>query len=135
MKIPNAIIKEVEILRDANVYKGSFGSRIDKLYVLHRAMNRFYGKKIHLFVNMYVSKKLWIDSGGSFYNPSRQTILLNGRISVLTFLHEWGHVLYGSSEEKANEFARTIFKQVFPKQYEKLKTQGRMLVKGDGNDA
>ena len=41
------------------------------------------------------------DSGGSYYSRGANVIVLAGRLSVITFLHEWGHAVKGGSEFEA----------------------------------
>src|SRR5688572_8637307 len=43
------------------------------------------------------------DSGRSCYIPSLDTIILHG-LSVVTFLHEWGHKVHGQSERERTQF-------------------------------
>ena len=40
-------------------------------------------------------------SGSSGYNPATRSIILRGRLSVITALHEIGHMLHGPSEHVA----------------------------------
>jgi hypothetical protein len=49
------------------------------------------------------------DSGGSNYCPMTNTVTLVGRLSVITFLHEWGHVLKGRSEFEACRWSLRLF--------------------------
>ncbi len=59
------------------------------------------------------------DSSASFYNPEEHKILLTGKLSVITFLHEFAHAL-GYDEEQARKWSLTLFKKVYPVAFEKL---------------
>ena len=63
------------------------------------------------------------------YNVFKKTIFLNKSLSILSSLHELGHHLYGESEFKACAWSIAIFKQTFPKAYDKLEWKGHMLVR------
>ncbi len=65
-------------------------------------------------------------SGSSSYNPNTHTITIYGKFSVLTFLHEWGHVR-GFDEVDTTYWSVNLFKRVFPVSYSKLKGEGHTL--------
>lgn len=56
------------------------------------------------------------------------TIFLNGSLSILSTLHEFGHALEGRSELKACRWSIHLFKQCWPKTFERLTWKGHMLV-------
>src|SRR5688572_1340475 len=49
------------------------------------------------------------DSGRSCYVPRLNTIILRGKLSVVTLLHEFAHALYGSSERTACRWSLNLF--------------------------
>lgn len=49
--------------------------------------------------------------------------------SIISTLHEIGHLLYGESELKACAYSFQLFNAIFPKEIAKLTWQGHMLVK------
>jgi len=67
---------------------------------------------------------------GEFYawSPTEQTLYVNkNRPSIISTLHEFGHVLMGRSELDACRFSVWLFKIVFPNSFNKLKTEGHLL--------
>jgi len=56
-----------------------------------------------------------------FYNPLTP--------SIISTLHEIGHLKFGHSELKACAFSVHLFKTVFPDEYNNLKWEGHMLLK------
>jgi len=56
-------------------------------------------------------------------------IYLSGNLSIITLLHEFGHLLYGSSERRAVYFSVNLFRKVFTKQFSGLRTEGHKLVR------
>ena len=53
-------------------------------------------------------------------------ITLRGRLSVVTYLHEFAHAL-GRDERGACRWSINLFRRVFPEQYARLQTDGHTL--------
>lgn len=66
-------------------------------------------------------------SGSSFYRPSDHSITLTGKLSVVTYLHEFGHAL-GKDERQTCRWSLNLFKRCFPRSYARLRPMGHMLV-------
>lgn len=64
----------------------------------------------------------------SHYSPTTKTINLHNT-SIITALHEFAHHLYGRNETKACQWSIWLFKKTFPKNFNKLKWNGHMLIK------
>ncbi len=79
-----------------------------------------------------VSLEVDIDSimyrvtGGGCYVPSERKIYLY-KISLMTFLHEIGHALLGSSERKVTLWAHKVFYLAFPRLYMENVRRGRFF--------
>jgi len=67
-------------------------------------------------------------SSGSLYIPSQHRIVLVGRLSVVTYLHEFAHAL-GLGERDACRWSINLFRRFFPAQYARLIHVGHMLVR------
>ena len=137
-KIPRwkEVVEALKQFREMNPWRGSDEERFTKFTWLHDRLNQIYGLNVK-FISLV--KKPYRSSEDSVYDPLTNTIVLVGRWSVITFLHEWGHVLDHSSkwhyklplhgEHWAVAFSTTLFKHVFPDKYAKLKKTGHMLVR------
>lgn len=90
---------------------------------LTRILNAIFGKHVLL---IYVE-----EAPSCCYMRLLNTIVLNKSLSIISFLHEYGHALYGNSELKACRFSVHLFKDAFPKSYAKLQWRGHMLVKNN----
>ena len=66
------------------------------------------------------------DSGASSYCPATNTITMQGRQSVITFCHEWGHRIHGRSDVKACRWSLNLFRRCFPLSWSKLRFEGHM---------
>jgi hypothetical protein len=73
-------------------------------------------------------------SGSSNYNRLTHTITMEGKISILTFLHEFGHAR-GFDETDATLWSVNIFKRTFPVSYSKLKSEGHTLTQHTGDQS
>ena len=71
------------------------------------------------------------------FNPQSNTITMVGKLSIITFLHEFAHALdhhlYQTSAQLGGEtfavkWSLTLFKKVYPKAFEKLIPAGHCLI-------
>lgn len=66
--------------------------------------------------------------GNAYFSIKDPPAIVLGPVpSVISTLHEVGHQLYGSSELEACAFSLQLFKEVFPKDFAKLKPHGHMM--------
>jgi hypothetical protein len=62
--------------------------------------------------------------------PEQITLFMDeSNPSIISCLHEIGHIKHGSSELKACTYSIALFEQCFPKERSKLEWKGHMLVK------
>ena len=67
-------------------------------------------------------------SGSSHYIPSDHRIVIVGKLSVVTFLHEFAHAL-GHDEQEACRWSINLFRKCFPRQYSRLIHVGHTLIR------
>jgi hypothetical protein len=67
------------------------------------------------------------DSGQSCYFPATNTIVLS-KCSVITALHEIGHLLLGRSEYAVCAWSLALFRRCFPKSWSRLTFDGHMAL-------
>ena len=70
-------------------------------------------------------------SGSSCYRPAAHSIVMTGKLSVVTFLHEFCHAR-GMGERAACRWSLNLFRRAFPEQWGRLVHRGHMLVRPDG---
>lgn len=107
----------------SNPWKGTFPVRLGKFIELHNDLCDIYGVNVELFIDPSILENS--HSGRSNFNPALNTITLYGKLSVLTFLHEWGHVLKGTSEYEACIWSVNLFRRVFPDNFNRLRDNAR----------
>ncbi|MFT3785522.1 MAG: hypothetical protein QM770_05080 [Tepidisphaeraceae bacterium] len=104
-------------------WNGDLAVRQAKFQVVHDELRLLYRKSTVLMFGVMDGGC----SGGSYFSPRRDEIVLVGRLSVVTFLHEWAHVLHGPSEVAACRWSIQLFARSFPRQFERLTTDGHVL--------
>lgn len=126
-EIKEIIVKELRQYGDS-FWRGTVEDRKKTFLRLHKFLELLSGKRVKLKFSIPAEICRWGNSGKSNYNVFANTITLKGRLSVITFLHEWGHAL-GMDEKKAQEFAVSIFSTVYPEKFNKLRKIGPMYVR------
>lgn len=67
------------------------------------------------------------DSFQSYYDFLTNSIVIIGKLSIITFLHEFAHAL-GKDEPGATMWSVSLFRRVYPSAYKKLQAQGHCLI-------
>ena len=103
-------------------WRGSLNERQQKFQQLHAALCQIYSVNPTLtFLGDGTG-----DSGDSNFQARTNVITLCGRLSVITFLHEWGHVLKGRSEFEGCRWSLQLFKRFFPRSFSRLRWEGHV---------
>jgi len=119
------VVEALKEFKEKNPYKDKILERKKKFLWLNQKLNQIYGRKVRLGFDIPKRFRKWSFSGMSSATRHKPyTIILRGRLSVITFLHEWGHYLRGSNQIKAQKYAISLFKEVFPERYKKLVSRG-----------
>ena len=80
--------------------------------------------------NIKLSIELVVESEHSFTRKDINHIVIGRRISIISGLHEFCHVLYPEAEERwVQRWAAQTFKKTFPISFKKLKVDGDLLKK------
>jgi hypothetical protein len=122
LKFPAETLRAIRAFASSKPWQGSFEERQVKFRQLHSDLRKIYGVNPSLVILGDGTG----DSGGSSYCPMTNTITLVGRLSVITFLHEWGHVLKGRSEFEACRWSLRLFEKCFPKSWARLRWEGHV---------
>ena len=127
-KFKPAALRAVRRFAASKPWRGTLEERRAKFETLNRDLGEAYGVEPPLLV---VAGRGEGDSGASSYCPVTNTITMRGRLSVITFLHEWGHRFHGRSEHKACRWSLNIFRKVFKKSWLRLSFEGHMARQAD----
>lgn len=129
IKYKREAIAAVKAFARRRPWKGSLRRRREKFGDLHLELCRVYGLRTRLeFVGGAGG------SGSSSYSPREDVITLRGRLSVVTYLHEFAHALCGSCERQACRWSLNLFRKCFPRSFARCEVVGHTLVRR-GEDA
>ena len=117
------IIAAVKRFARSKPYRGSIPERIEKFRKAVNDICRAAGVEPPRLI--IVPNELQ-SSGNSCCIPALETIILRGRLSVITALHEVGHLLFGPSEHRACAWSLRLFRDLFPRSWSRLNFQGHM---------
>lgn len=117
--------------KKSHPWKGTLEEMRSKLRSLNENLAKVY--KIKTPQVVFVEKFVY----GCCYFPVGNLIIMerekDGRYSVVTFLHEFGHAL-GKGEKGTCKWSINLFRKHFPRSFEKLEPRGHLLyLKGERN--
>ena len=125
MSYSNALLQAVKEFAELKPWQGSSKSRQEKFRQLNRSMAEAYRIEPPKLVFGRLDGG---STGMSNYRPRDHRIVLVGKLSVITFLHEFGHAL-GYGEREACRWSINLFRKCFPRQYSRLIHVGHTLVR------
>jgi hypothetical protein len=109
-------LRALRAFKKQKPWHGDESIRREKFAVLHKALCEVYGKQT----------RLSFEAGWAHYSQADDCIFLP-KLSVVTYLHEFAHALYGHSERTACRWSVNLFRRVFPKQFAKCSRDGHLL--------
>lgn len=115
-------LRAVHDLRRSRPWTGTADERRQKFARLVVALSNAYA----IEVPRLVFRENDNAGGGGKYLPLSRTLVLGGRISVITALHEFAHHR-GMGERAACRWSINLFKRVFPNEFARCRHEGHML--------
>jgi len=131
MTYPLAVLEALRRFAEAGPWQGSLNSRKKKFQQLNQDLARTCRIKRPSLAFRDLGRG---NSGASHYLPGHHRIVMVGKLSVVTFLHEFGHAL-GYGERDACQWSINLFRQCFPRQYAKLIHVRHTLIRPQDVDA
>lgn len=122
-KFRPAVLRAVRTFRRAKPWRGTQQERIIKFAHLHQQLCQIYRLPVELRFSIGAAES---DSGHSHYSPAARQIVLSGRLSVITYLHEFAHARFGRSERKAVTWSLNLFRRTFPRSFARLQFEGHV---------
>ena len=126
-KFRRGVVAAAREFRRVGPWRGALEERKRKFRRLNGALAAAYG--------MPVPELRFAGIDGSFSGASScrrrgtgrpAVITMRGRLSVVTYLHEFAHAL-GRDERGACRWSINLFRRVFPEQYARLQADGHTL--------
>ena len=122
VRFRRGVVVAVRRFKRSKPWRGTEDERKAKLERLHQDLCGLYGRQTHLVIGLLDGE----DSGSSDYVRSTDTITLCGKLSVLTYFHEFGHAL-GKDERAACRWSLNLFRAVFPVSFARCMAVGHTL--------
>jgi hypothetical protein len=69
------------------------------------------------------------DSGLSYYDKVNHKIVMRGKLSIVTLLHEIAHSVFRHDEHMARVWSINLFKKVYPKAFKRLEVVDGFVLK------
>lgn len=131
LRFTPAILQAVRVFAKSRPWAGSLDERKGKFRCLNRALAEACGIAVP---DLRFGPLDGTNSGQSHYIPARHRIVLMGKLSVVTCLHEWRHAWQHTkwgrcSERDACWWSINLFRRCFPTQYRRLSHNQHMVVK------
>ncbi|NQT91430.1 MAG: hypothetical protein HQ559_01620 [Lentisphaerae bacterium] len=124
LKYRSATTDAVDVFKRSHPYRGTLVERKRKFRSLHRKLNAVYGRRTKLNTRLVDGEG---HSGSSNYSPHDDRITLSGKLSVVTYLHEYAHAL-GRDERGACRWSLNLFKRAFPRSFARVHFDGHCLI-------
>ena len=125
MDFSSELLQAVRRFAKSGPWKGSTKSRQEKFRQLNRSMAGACGIEPP---KLTFGRLGGGSTGASHYIPRDHRIVMVGKLSVVTFLHEFAHAL-GYDERRACRWSINLFRECFPRQYSRLIHVGHTLVR------
>lgn len=124
------VVTSVKRFSRSRPWRGTVAERQKKFRKLHVELAKALSVNPPILI---FSRSAHGDTRESCYILSQDTIILVG-LSVVTFLHEWGHRLHGRSEREACRWSINLFRECFPRSFARCRFEGHMLRRGRHDD-
>jgi hypothetical protein len=119
-----AALRALREFRRSRPWRGSPQEREEKFRTLNRSLAAAYEMR----EPELVFEVLDGTTGGGRYIPALHRVVLAGKLSVVTYLHEFAHAR-GFGERATCKWSINLFRRVFPRQFARLIHVGHMLVR------
>ena len=116
MKFRPAALLAISAFAQTKPWRGTVDERMVKFRELNTKLAAAYGIVVPQLVFGQLDGS---DSGRSHYIPALHAIVLRGRLSVVTFLHEFAHAR-GMNERRACRWSINLFRRCFPRSWSKV---------------
>jgi len=125
MRFRAAALQAVHQFSESSPWSGSLTERKEKFRKLNQALAEAYNIAEP---DLCFGRIDGSNSSSSHFIPAHNRIVLVGKLSVVTYLHEFAHAR-GMGERGACRWSINVFRRIFPDQYARLISRGHMLIR------
>ena len=118
-------LRAVQSFARSRPWRGTIDERQLKFRKLHNDLCLAY--RLDPQPRLIIGNEPLSCSGNSGFIPAMNTIILRGRLSVVTYLHEVGHAR-GMNERRAARWSINLFRRCFPKSWSRVTIDGHNLL-------
>lgn len=122
-KYRREVVRAVLDFKRTRPWRGTLEERKVKFVRLHQTLCQIYAKSTALVFGPLDAES----SGNSHYFPPEDKITLVGKLSFITYLHEFAHAL-DKGERGACIWSVNLFVKCFPRQFARCRAEGHMLI-------
>ena len=123
IKYKGDVLRALKRFRRSKPWRGTIKERKAKLTKLHFELRAIYNLGTTLSFDVFTERP----NGNGSYSPAMDHITLRGKISVVTYLHEFAHAL-GKDEFEACRWSINLFRRIFPRSYERCDHRDHLLI-------
>jgi hypothetical protein len=125
-KYKPAVLAALREFRHSRPWRGTVEERKVKFQTLHAALCLIYEREVELHFDVDEPET---PVGNGWAAGDRTQIGLVGKLSVVTFLHEWAHVLFGPSEARAFEWSVNLYQRIFRRSAARMVRRGNFILR------
>jgi hypothetical protein len=125
------VLDALREFRRSKPWRGTVEARKEKLRQLNDKLNAIYRRNTVL---LFAVPDPELARGNGWYSRTGDTICLEGKLSVVTFLHEYAHALFGPSEQAACSWSVNLYRRIFPRSAARMSSEGHLIVNAAMND-
>ena len=118
------VLAALREFRSSKPWRGTVAERKLKFGALHAALTRIYGRPVRLEFSV---GEIETERGNGYCTADRRTIVLTGKLSVVTYLHEFSHAIFGPDERQACDWSINLYRRIFPRSAARMITDGHLI--------
>ena len=125
MSYPEVVLHAIQRFAETAPWTGSLAERKDKFKMLNHDLSEACGVPEP---DLAFRRLDGSTSTASHYIASMHRIVMTGKLSVVSYMHEFGHAMR-MGERDACRWSINLFRRCFPRQYGHLVHVGHMLIR------
>ena len=128
MRFKPRVLAAMERFKAAKPWRGTIDERKAKFLALHDALNGIYRENVRLDFDIPEDRET--PTGNGCFYPTEELIVLEGKLSVITYLHEWAHAIHGPDERYAVRYSLNLYRRFWPRLFERMQFNGHVARAG-----
>ena len=121
-----AVLEALREFRHSRPWRGTVEERKVKFQTVHSALCGIYERQVQLHLEVGETETL---TGNGWTTADRGHIYLTGKLSVVTLLHEWAHIIFGPNEAKACEWSVNLYQRIFRRSAARMVRVGNLVLR------